>query len=226
MIRHDLDTPTDHQVERPVDGRIARADATRRRLVEAMSALISEGEFHPRAAQVAARAGVSVRSVFQHFHDLESLTLAAGRNAAEACTDILREAWSVPAADLPLETRLDAFVERRCRLWDAVSALRRAALLWALREREADAQRHQERMTLREEIERCFSPELNQLPREARAETLEALVGIADWPFWHGLRQIEQLSVQRAERAMRRALRALLLAAVQTSSGRTARAED
>ena len=60
----------------PVDGRAARAARTRDAIVEATVALVEAGDVRPTAPRIAGRAGVSVRSVFQHFDDLSALYTA------------------------------------------------------------------------------------------------------------------------------------------------------
>src|SRR5580704_1004973 len=55
------------------DGRNRRAAETRRKVIEAAKAMISETSVAPTVVGVAKRADVSVRSVFQHFGDVESL---------------------------------------------------------------------------------------------------------------------------------------------------------
>ena len=55
------------------DGRTVRAERTRQALVDSLLGLLDEGQMTPTAAQIAARAGVSERSVFQHFPDREAL---------------------------------------------------------------------------------------------------------------------------------------------------------
>ena len=55
------------------DGRRLRAVRSRDQIVEAMLALVGEGEMNPSAAQVAARAQVGLRSVFRHFEDMDAL---------------------------------------------------------------------------------------------------------------------------------------------------------
>src|SRR3954468_21815765 len=60
------------------DGRAARSVRTRRAIVDAMRALHHEGDLRPTAPRVADRAGVSVRTVWQHFDDLEALLVEAG----------------------------------------------------------------------------------------------------------------------------------------------------
>ena len=59
-----------------MDGRIARGARARAAIVDALLALIEAGELRPSAARIAERAGVSLRSVFQHFKDVESLFAA------------------------------------------------------------------------------------------------------------------------------------------------------
>ena len=53
-----------------VDGRRLRSERTRRLIVEAYLALLRENAQMPTAAQIAERAGYSVRSVFERFPDL------------------------------------------------------------------------------------------------------------------------------------------------------------
>src|SRR5437773_2271487 len=62
---------------RPVDGRTARAQRTKAAVVDALLQLINEGDLRPTAPRIAERAKVSLRSVFQHFTDLEALYAAA-----------------------------------------------------------------------------------------------------------------------------------------------------
>src|SRR5438309_5937138 len=65
------------------DGRAARSVRTRRAIVDAMRALHHEGDLRPTAPRVAERAGVSLRTVWQHFDDLETLLFEAGRRDLE-----------------------------------------------------------------------------------------------------------------------------------------------
>lgn len=55
------------------DGRRRRSQASRDRIMDAVIALIDEGEGIPGAEAIAARAGVGLRSVFRHFGDLDGL---------------------------------------------------------------------------------------------------------------------------------------------------------
>ena len=71
------------------DGRAARSVRTRRAIVDAMRALHHEGDLRPTAPRVAERAGVSVRTVWQHFDDLETLLFEAGRRDLEIAQSLV-----------------------------------------------------------------------------------------------------------------------------------------
>ncbi len=77
-----------------LDGRRARALRARDAIVDALLDLMQEGQVRPTAAQIAARAGVSLRTVFQHFRDLEALFAAA---ADRQTARLLALAGEVPA---------------------------------------------------------------------------------------------------------------------------------
>ncbi|MEO8374286.1 MAG: hypothetical protein ABI471_03615, partial [Sphingomonas bacterium] len=56
---------------RSTDGRRRRSETSRDKIVEAMLAIVAEGQITPSAEQVALRAEVGLRSVFRHFKDME-----------------------------------------------------------------------------------------------------------------------------------------------------------
>jgi len=109
----------------PTDGRTARARRTRDAVVEACLSLIDEGHLRPTAKQVSERAGVSLRSVFQHFEDLESLFATAADRQVERLLALVAK---IPSG-APFEERLAAIVEARTRLLERITPVRRSALL-------------------------------------------------------------------------------------------------
>jgi len=199
------------QPVKPVDGRTARADNTRRRIVTSMIALIEEGQLEPTAAAIAARAGVSVRSVFQHFADLEAVFQAAADQTMQRVWSLVRP---VPETG-PVEQRIEALLDMRWNIYDQIAAIRRAATLLEHRSPALAQRRRQFREVLHRLLERAFGTEVNQLPRESRAETLDAMVVIADFEFMDVLRQQMGLSRQLAYQTQRRALMSLLAAATR-----------
>ncbi len=190
----------------PSDGRAARAARTRDAIVEASIALVEAGDVRPTAPRIAARAGVSVRSVFQHFDDLPSLHTAVVQRVVE------RLSLLVVAVDpgLGLDARVDAFARYRAALLEAVTPFRRAAAVhgpFAPEIREAVARGNE---FLRCDVESTFSPELSGLPPAERRELLDALAATASWGMWDSLRAEAGDSASQARAVLRRTLHALL----------------
>ena len=60
-----------------IDGRRQRSLRTRQAIIEAYLGLLRENPQRPTGAQIAERAGCSIRSIFERFTDLDQLALAA-----------------------------------------------------------------------------------------------------------------------------------------------------
>jgi AcrR family transcriptional regulator len=180
--------------DKPADGRMARSHHTRRAIVDAMRALHAEGDLRPTAPRVAARAGVSLRTVWQHFADMETLLLEAGRRDLEVLLQIVRP---IPA-DLPLADRLALLADQRTRVHEQMTPGWRAARIQ--QPFSAELRRSKRRMTAlgRAELEAVFATELGQLAGEQRKALTDALQGISTWAFWDSLRTDVGLSPQQA----------------------------
>lgn len=59
------------------DGRTRRADRTRATIMEAARVLMCAGNFRPTIRAVAAASGCSVRTIFEHYYDVDGMQLAA-----------------------------------------------------------------------------------------------------------------------------------------------------
>ena len=168
--------------------------------------LIDEGDLRPTAPRIAERAGVSLRSVFQHFRDLEALFAAAATRELERLSALV--------GPLPVggsrDDRLDAFVAQRTRVLEAITPVRRASLL----QEPSSAQLRSSRASLlalaRREVAEVFAAELDRRPRADRVELLDALDAASSWQTWEALRAHQGLSPARARRVVRRVLSALL----------------
>jgi TetR/AcrR family transcriptional regulator of autoinduction and epiphytic fitness len=188
------------------DGRTVRAERTRQALVDALLALLDEGQVQPTAERIAERAGVSERSVFQHFTDREALYQAVAVQQYERI---------VPTLDpidvsLPLPERIDAFVTQRGRLLETVTPVRRAALLLEPESEVVAGWLQTTRRQKAREVERVFRPELEKVEQRERGVLLSALVAASAWTAWEGLRAHQRLSEDRSRAAMRVTLAALL----------------
>ena len=106
-----------------MDGRRARSDRSRAKIVAAMLDLVGAGNVSPGAAEVAAAAGVGLRTVFRHFDDMDSLY-------REISDDI--EARVLPIVFQPLEgatwrERVRDLAGRRCRVFEMLLPYRISA---------------------------------------------------------------------------------------------------
>lgn len=190
------------------DGRNRRAAETRRKIIEAAKIMIAETSVAPTVVGVARRADVSVRSVFQHFHDVESLFVTV--------TDSIRADLVVPempSASRPLSARIESIVTVFAGLFDKVVPLRVAAGQFvdhpALIERSLTA-----RNELREATFEVFAPEFASLSEQGREELADAIGAALSLDAWIVLRRRDGLSLERATAVWRLTLTALLAQAV------------
>jgi len=186
------------------DGRNRRAAETRRKIIAAAKAMISETSVAPTVVGVAKRADVSVRSVFQHFHDVESLfvTVMDSIRADLALPEL-------PAANRPLEARIADIVKAFAELFDKVVPLRVAAGQF-VDHPALTARSQQARKELREATFEVFAPEFATLSEQAREELADAIGAALSLDAWIVLRRRDQLSVERAKAVWNLTLTALL----------------
>jgi len=178
--------------------------------------LLSEGELRPTAPRIAARAGISLRSVFQHFPDMEAIFSAL----ADRQTARIRSLGQPIAPEGPLDERVAAFVAQRARIFETIAPVRRAALLMEPFSPEIARRLRGARAVGRREVERVFVVELPARAPTARRELLAALDVAGSWSTWESLRTQQGLSIDRARRVMARMLAALLNGAEPTRSRR------
>lgn len=189
-----------------IDGRTARALRTREAIVDASIALVDEGDLRPTAPRIAERAGVSVRSVFQHFDDLEGLYAAVADRLIERL-GLLN--LSVDASQ-PLAARLPEVVHQRSILLEAITPIRRAAAVHAPFSHEVRARLQSGHDLLRTEIERLFATELDARGDAERVVLLDALDTVLSWPSWDNLRGLNGRSVDEARAVLHTMVAALL----------------
>src|SRR3990170_316695 len=108
----------------PADGRRARRHRSRDLAVDALLDLLNEGIARPTAQQVAERSGVSLRSIFRIFDDVQSLHTAASDRQMSR----VRHLFVDINATGTLEERVRTTVATTSRLYESVGPIRRAAL--------------------------------------------------------------------------------------------------
>jgi AcrR family transcriptional regulator len=189
-----------------LDGRAQRSARSREAVVDAMLDLLEEGSVRPGAAEIATRAGVSVRTVFRHFDDLEQLFATATEHQAMRIGPLL----VAPSPGGSRANRVAALVSHRADLYERIGPVRRAALRHepfhqAVREGLARVRR-----VLRRHLLAAFGPELEQLDATDRATIIAALETATSFAAWDNLRVEQRLSVPQARLALTTTVVALL----------------
>jgi len=181
-----------------VDGRTRRGARNREAIIDALIACYEDGLLSPSVQEVADRAGVSARSVHNHFVDVEALrTEVADRQWLHVAplASYLDVAQSVDA-------RVEALIAQRAAIFEAVMPVRRAALLQLPESPTIAARLAQADRALRNQINRGF-PEIS-------ADTLDAVDALTSWDAWNRLRAAQGLSVARAKRVLIRSIQTLI----------------
>ena len=186
-----------------LDGRRQRSERSQVAIVEAALTLINEEKQVPTAQQIADRAGVSIRSFFRHFADMDALFLSADEMLGASYETLFAVTDRSGTLSQRISRAVDLYGNAFDQLCDLI--LCTPALAWrfpALQERYAY---HQKR--LRDELE-LWLPEVAISPRSRR----EAVHAVTSFEMWHRLRTHQRLS-QKSSHAIIQELVTGLLAA-------------
>lgn len=188
------------------DGRRRRGLRNRQAVVEATLSLLEDGATTPSASDIAERAGVSLRSVFRHFDDLDALFLAGIQRQAQRTAHL----YAPPSRGGKPADRVQALVRQRRRLHEAVAPVRRG---WVLRYRNHPTVMPvmaEVRAELRRQIADLFAGDLVGLSTAARRDVIDAIDVAASFAAWDHLRFDQGLPPVRAAAVVRRTVSALL----------------
>lgn len=158
------DAPSGTTVD--TDGRRLRGERNKRAVVDALLALYEKGEVGPSAARVAELAGVSERSVFRYFGDMEDLAATAIAVRYEQIRKFFLDLDTTGSFD----ERLAAIIDHRVRLYDRISPVARGSLVAATRSKTVAREVETRRAVLRKQAIDQFEHELIGLPDRKVAE--------------------------------------------------------
>ncbi len=197
----------DNDDEDQTDGRRLRAARNREAVVMAVLEIIRQqnGGPIPGAAEVAARAGVSERTVFRHFADLDTLFLAAAQHQRPIVT-----AYLTPRPDQKeLDKRIAAMVRLRSRMYEDIGPVRRVALrLVAAHPSLAGVIQESTRFE-RQQVVDVFEREVAKSGKQ-RQNVTDQLDLITGWSSWEHLRNQQGYSVERSRRIVGELIGAVL----------------
>lgn len=182
------------------DGRRERSATSRRRILAAMIDLIESGLPSLTAEAVAARAGVSLRTVFRHFEEMENLHLEIAALVFEKVRPIL---------DQQLERRewpdmLEESVANRAEFFEIIAPFKTAIDVHRHRSRAIAAQHRRITVMSRDLL-------AASLPAEVVSDhpLFELLTLLLSIETWQRLREQQGMSVSEASEAVLRAVRAV-----------------
>ncbi|MDG2049897.1 MAG: TetR/AcrR family transcriptional regulator [Myxococcota bacterium] len=164
----------------------------------------------PSAEEIALRAGVSRRSVFNHFGDLGELYDAVFEVGMQRDQGYLE----LPSAHQSLAEKIRFFLETRTSFLEATAPFTRALTAQVLggRPRSEHAWRiSQEGLNAQQnQIAEAFGNDLISLPDGERNQTLEAIHAAFAPLTWEYLRHSRGLSIKQARETVGHTLKALL----------------
>lgn len=193
--------------EEDADGRTARRGRNRTAVLDALLELFAEGQMRPGAAQLAQRSGVSARSVFRYFDDVDELIGAAIERHDEKSQPLYAIADEGTG---PLEGRINRLIEQRLRLHTAVAPILRASALRAPFQPSIALAMARRRAALRRQVEKQFALELSTLDEPTATATAAALDVLCSLEALDALRQGRRFSAERTAIVLRTAISALL----------------
>jgi AcrR family transcriptional regulator len=189
------------------DGRQLRRQRNRDAVVEALLDLYRDGELQPSTEAIATRSGLSPRSLFRYFDDVNDLISAAVARQRDRALPLLSIDIST---DNPLAARASALVDQRFRLFDAAGNAAKVTRLRSPFQPLLAAELAANRSFLRNQLKLLFAQELAAMePAEAAAALATADV-MASFEARHLLREDQGLSSDEAKAAMTSALVAIL----------------
>lgn len=154
------------------DGRRLRRSRNRDAAVDALLSLYRDGRLDPSAAEIAERAGLSPRSLFRYFDDVDDLVRSAVDRQLQIVVPVLERTVD---RSQPLTRRIDDFVDHRLALMDTIGKVGRVARLKAPFHEAIASNLAVKRTYLRRHLELTFEKELATMEPAERRSTLAAL---------------------------------------------------
>lgn len=182
------------------DGRNLRSERSRLAVVEAFLDLLQAGIAAPTAAQVAEASGVSMRSIFRLFDEIDQVHAAAIETQTRRVAHLLVEI----DPGLPIQRRIDEFVTTRAILYETVTPVRRTAVRLAPTSTTIAETLAASHAYLRDQVCSVFEPE------SLGDAILAAVDTLASWEAWERLRVVSGLTVDEAKYVLTVGLRSLV----------------
>ncbi len=191
-----------------LDGRRARREQNVEAVVDAMLDLLGDGNLSPGAAAVAERSGVSLRSVFRYFDDMDSLTsraIARQMERAAPLFDLLDDSGST-------SERAERLAAHRVMQHAKLAPFARIAILRSAEYPVVAEGLATRRDALRRQVEALFAIELDARDESERSDVLTALEAATSFEVVEVLVTHRGLAADRVEAMLTRLVLSVLQA--------------
>ncbi|OYX40593.1 MAG: hypothetical protein B7Y98_00670 [Sphingomonas sp. 32-62-10] len=186
------------------DGRRARGDANRARIIQAMVELVAAGDPDPNADAVAEKAGLSVRTVFRHFEDKDAIFHAIDDLLVAAYQPLL----TAPYRSAHWKGQLFELIARRCTINEAAAVFRISAVMERYRSQFIAGKYRRLHAGEKRMLDAILPPELQTSTKAGRA-----ILIACSFDTWRLLRQDEELSPEDTLAAIRQLVEDILVQA-------------
>lgn len=190
------------------DGRRARRDRNSEAVIRACWELFAEGEMYPSAQQVAERSGVSLRSVFRHFQNLEALVATAAE--AYYREHVAEYEPPIVGREASVESRIEAMIEFRLQMYARTGTVMRGAVARAASDPQLARLVEVSRRRAVAVVEYVFAREIEAAPPGRRPALIAALHTATLFETWDNLVNRHGLSPEQTAEVYRNLLRGAL----------------
>lgn len=190
-----------------VDGRRLRRERNREAVVDAIIELYSQSNYSPSSEEIAEIAGISARSLFRYFDDLDDLVRTA---VTRQVARIVPHAQFDIDPSVPFADRCARFVHHRVDLLEDYFELARAVRLRAPFQAPLADQLRTARRFFRLQVAQVFEPELSALAPEESTAALAAIDVLCSFESIGLLRDDQGLERAAIDAAIIRSIQRLL----------------
>jgi AcrR family transcriptional regulator len=190
-----------------VDGRSLRRERNRQDIVDALLGLIENGETEISAALIASKAGLSERSIFRYFDDVNDLyrsvcDLAFSKEIEYALID--------DAGVGSLDTKIENFVNQRVRIYTMNEKIAPAARSFAFKNPIIKNQLVVGRKLLRTQIIKHFAEELSVFDKQQQQVAVAIIDSLTTFESYDMMRSDQRMSVQAIKSILTESIRKAL----------------
>lgn len=190
-----------------IDGRSLRRERNRQEIVGALFDLIESGETEISAALIAQKAGLSERSIFRYFEDVDDLYRSV-------CDLSIAKEIEIASIDDQgkgsLDSRIENFVNQRVRMYTMNEKIAPAARAFAFKNSVIKNQLIVGRKFLRNQIKAQFAAELSHFDKAQQQIAVATIDALTTFESYDMLRSDQKMSVQTIKSILTESIRKAL----------------